>query len=77
MKTEREWEVQGDYDQGWELVTGNTTRRGILQDLRAHRDNEPGIPFRIRTPEQIKARERSRMRRANAKEARHAQQHVS
>lgn len=40
------WEVQGNYGQGWETVTAETTWRETRERLREYRDNERGIAFR-------------------------------
>lgn len=41
------FDVQGDYGQGWEVVTAGTKAEATA-NLREYRENEPGIPFRIR-----------------------------
>lgn len=48
-KTRDEYEVQGDYGHGWEAVTTEDDRSEARARLREYRDNEPGIPFRIKT----------------------------
>lgn len=47
-KTEDEFDIEGNYGFGFELVTCETSR-GVARDtLKAYRANEPGTPFRIR-----------------------------
>lgn len=40
------WDVEGNYGQGWETVTGNYEKRASLANLREYRENEPGTAFR-------------------------------
>jgi len=48
-KTEDEYEIQAKYPSyGWELVTTETTFRLAKQQIRCYRENEPGVPFRIK-----------------------------
>ena len=49
-KTRDEWEIQGCYDgqHGWECVTTENKFREARVRLREYRDNEPGIPFRVK-----------------------------
>lgn len=42
------YDVQGNYGQGWETVTAEETREEAREQLKTYRDNEPGVPFRIR-----------------------------
>lgn len=46
-KTEDEYEIQGDYGQGWEMVTTEVTRRLAIDQIKCYRYNEPGKCFRI------------------------------
>ena len=46
-KTEDEFEIQGDYGQGWEMVTTETTRALARDQIKTYRMNEPGVPFRF------------------------------
>jgi hypothetical protein len=46
-KTEDEYEIQGDYGQGWELATTEVNRPDAKDQIKIYRENEPGIPFRI------------------------------
>lgn len=48
-KTEDVYNVEGNYGYGygWEVVCASLDRKEARADLRAHRDNEPGVPFRI------------------------------
>lgn len=43
-----DYEVQGDYGQGWEMVTTEDNPRAAKESLRTYRENEPGIPFRTK-----------------------------
>lgn len=45
-KTEDEWEIQGNYGQGWECVTTEVSRQLARDNIKLYRQNEPGIPFR-------------------------------
>lgn len=47
-KTEDEFDIEGDYGFGFELVTCETTRALARDTLKGYRENEPGTPFRIR-----------------------------
>lgn len=47
-KTRDEYELQGDYGQGFELLTCESTYGEIRARLREYRDNEGGT-YRIRT----------------------------
>ncbi len=40
-KTVDEYEVQGNYGQGWEMVTTETERSEARQRLKEYRDNDP------------------------------------
>jgi hypothetical protein len=42
------WEVQGHYGQGWECVTTEASRADADATLQTYRENERGIPFRVR-----------------------------
>lgn len=42
------WEVQGDYGQGYEMVTTEDTKQQALDTKRVYEENEPGTPFRVR-----------------------------
>jgi len=46
-KTEDEYEIQGDYGQGWELATTEVTRSLAREQIKCYRQNEPGVSFRI------------------------------
>ena len=46
-KTEEEFEIQGDYGQGWEMVTVETTRALARDQIKNYRENEPEKTFRI------------------------------
>ena len=45
-KTQDVWDIYGNYGEGWELVTAETTWKGTKQRLREYRENEPGVPFK-------------------------------
>lgn len=45
-KTEDEYEILGDYGQGWELVTTETNRKDARETVKTYRANEPGVPFK-------------------------------
>ena len=47
-KTEDEFDIEGDYGQGFEIVTCETTWRQAITTKKEYRANEPGISFRIR-----------------------------
>ena len=47
-KTYDEWEIQGDYGQGYERVTTEATRMEALSQLRCYQTNEPMYSFRIK-----------------------------
>ncbi len=49
-KTRDEYEVQGNYGygRGFECVTTEDTRREARARLREYRENEPGVPFRLK-----------------------------
>ena len=47
-KTRDEYEVQGNYGQGWECVTGAESRTEARSLLRDYRENEPATPHRIK-----------------------------
>ena len=45
-KTVDEYEVQGNYGQGWECVTTEETYRDAREQLKCYNENEP-YPHRI------------------------------
>lgn len=47
-KTYDEYELQGNYGQGWEMVTTEETMIDARNQRKCYRENEPGIPFRIK-----------------------------
>ena len=47
-KTRDVYEIQGDYGCGWECVTTETTWTDAKQMVKCYRENERGIPFRIK-----------------------------
>jgi hypothetical protein len=42
------WEIQGNYGQGWEVVTVEETRVGAVEMLECYHENEPEFRHRIR-----------------------------
>ena len=44
-----EYDIEGNYGYGWELVTCEDTLSEAKQRVEEYRDNEPGISFRIKT----------------------------
>ena len=47
-KTEDEYDIEGNYGQGFEIVTCETTWKLAKETIKTYRTNEPGIAFRIR-----------------------------
>lgn len=45
--TRDDFDVEGDYGGGFELVTCAETYRDARRDLRDYRENVPGVAFRI------------------------------
>lgn len=52
-KTVTEFNIEGNYGQGFEIVTCETTWGDAVKRKREYRDNEPGILFRIK-PHRVK-----------------------
>ncbi len=48
-KTYDEYDIEGQYGQGWETVTTEETYRDARAQLRAYNENEPGVPHRIKS----------------------------
>lgn len=46
-KTYDEYQIHGDYGQGFEEVTAEATRKEAKTQLACYRENEPGIAFKI------------------------------
>lgn len=46
-KTRDEYEIQGDYGHGYEMLTTEDTRQAAREQLLVYRDNEPNVPHRI------------------------------
>jgi len=42
------WDIQGNYGQGWEVVTAEHRWADARERLREYRENEPGFRFRAR-----------------------------
>ena len=47
-KTITEFDIEANYGQGFEMVTCETTWGDAVKMKRTYRDNEPGVPFRIK-----------------------------
>lgn len=47
-KTRDEYDIEGDYGSGWELVTCEETYADAREMVRLYRREEPGYRFRIR-----------------------------
>ena len=43
-----DYEIQGKYGRGWELLTTEETREEAKEMLRCYDDNEPQVQHRIR-----------------------------
>lgn len=43
-----EWETQGYYGNEWEVVTTDTDKASALDSVRTYRENEIGVPFRVK-----------------------------
>lgn len=46
-KTTDEWNIYGNYGFGFEHVTCEVTRKEAITNLKAYRENEPGISFKV------------------------------
>jgi hypothetical protein len=46
-KTEDEFEIQGNYGEGFECVTTEETWKAARGTVKTYRKNEPRIPFRV------------------------------
>ena len=46
-KTYDEYEIQGNYGQGWEMVCAGETHKDARARLKEYRENEPQYPHRI------------------------------
>lgn len=47
-KTHDEYDIEGNYGQGWEVVTTEETYREAREQLRCYRENEPQYSHRIK-----------------------------
>lgn len=47
------YEIEGDYGQGWELVTAVSTRAEARSTLVTYRREEPGTRFRMRVVNEV------------------------
>lgn len=48
-KTVDEYDIEGNYGSGWEVVTCEETWSDAVEMRRCYRENEPGVPFRIKS----------------------------
>jgi hypothetical protein len=48
MNTAYEYEVQGNYGYGWDLLTTEATKAQALAQLQTYRENERGTALRLR-----------------------------
>ena len=46
-KTRDEWEIQGDYGQGFECVATEESRKEAREQLKCYNENEPNVTHRI------------------------------
>jgi hypothetical protein len=46
-KTRDEWTIYGNYGNGWEEVTTETSHSEARERLKEYRDNEPEYPHKI------------------------------
>lgn len=46
-KTIDEFDIEGNYGQGYEIVTCEVNRRLARRQVKIYRENEPGVPFKI------------------------------
>lgn len=46
-KTVDEYEIQGNYGQGFECVTTEENRKAAREQLKCYRENEPSVAHRI------------------------------
>jgi hypothetical protein len=47
-KTTDEYEIQGNYGYGWEMVTTEETWKDARAQLRCYRENEPNASHRVK-----------------------------
>jgi hypothetical protein len=47
-KTHEEYEIEGNYGYGWEVVTTEETYREAREQLKCYRENEPQYAHRLR-----------------------------
>lgn len=52
-KTSDEFRILGDYGQGFEEVTAESTRAEARDRLKEYRDNEPGVSFKLTGPHRV------------------------
>ena len=48
MELRYEYEVQGNYGYGWDLLTTEETKEDALIQKKCYDENEPNVPHRIR-----------------------------
>jgi hypothetical protein len=46
-KTEDEYQIHGNYGQGFEEVTCETSWKAAKDTIKEYRENEPGVEFKI------------------------------
>lgn len=46
-KTCDEFQIHGDYGEGFEELHAEDSRKEALKILRQYRENQPGIPFKL------------------------------
>lgn len=46
-KTRDEFDIEGNYGYGWDVVTCEETRKAAREQLRCYRENEPSAQHRI------------------------------
>lgn len=47
-KTKDEYEIQGNYGYGWEVLTTEDNSKDARDTLKCYRENEPSVPHRIK-----------------------------
>ena len=47
-KTKDEYEIQGNYGYGWEVLTTEDNGKDARDTLKCYRENEPSTPLRVK-----------------------------